>query len=131
MIKYFKKLAAKCSLKGVQGADFIRKARAAMGKPYSVLLIDNKEECNALFLLSTLSRLSPKSNSDPFYLLNVLILMGLYIFTIHEKPQKSSQLKTVHKLIHRMFLRGIPTIAKSFPPFTGKNSCFHPVCGIL
>jgi len=42
MIKYFKKLAAKCSLKGMQSADFIRKARAAMGKPYSTLLMNSK-----------------------------------------------------------------------------------------
>jgi len=31
MIKYFKKLAAKCSLKDVQGADFIRKRERQWG----------------------------------------------------------------------------------------------------
>ncbi|MGR4051847.1 hypothetical protein [Kosakonia cowanii] len=131
MMNYFKKLAAKCPLKGMQNADFNRKARAATGKPFSALLMISKEESNPFFLLSTKSRLSPKSNSDPFHLFNFLFLMVLYIPAIYIKAQKSSQLKTVHKLIHRMFLRGIPTIAKSFPPFTGKNSCFHPVCGIL
>ncbi|MDV5354429.1 hypothetical protein HF650_24025 [Kosakonia sp. SMBL-WEM22] len=53
MIKYFKKLAAKRSLKGVQGTDFIRKARVARWKPYAVPLLENIKESNFFFLLST------------------------------------------------------------------------------
>jgi len=61
----------------------------------------------------------------------LLNLSDLYNFPILRKAQKSSQPENIHKVIHRMIVRAILTIAKSFPANTVKNSCFAPVCGIL